>query len=297
MAKNCEYLSDIFTRTFEEMLTGFKSEKSKNNYRNLVNSLCSYAEKDFLDLEKSDLQGYFGKIHSKSPDTRRQRLSTFKGVAQYMDRALGTKLEEIFNGINTGETTLYTELKELPDYEDIDKVLGVLKELDDSNTFAILALAAETGLNTGDILSLKYNNFFTDKNGSPLIRIEPKVKGALTRNIPLTEKTSKLIDSIGRSHPDSKADDYIFKNTKGDPLSERMVQLHINAACKKAGVEVFGINKVRTLAMAVMMKGGASIKALSYALDETGTWFFRLNHVVHDLPTAAASYNHIKVEW
>ena len=308
MAKECIYFSDRFNEAFDKMLSEFRksSEKSRQNYRNLAASLCSYSKKDFLCLTRSDVCAYFGELGKLSESTRHQRLSVFRGIAKYMDNkaCVSQNLSDVFTGVSTDQRKIYTELEDLPEFSDIDKVLGILKKNNSLDLFVICTLALETGLSLADILSMNYANFMTDKEGRSHIRIEPATEKGETRLIPLRKETALLVDRLGRQNAVNRngmltftGRDPIFQNEHGKRLSERMVQYGINSACREASVKSFGISRLRTIAMASMLKNGAPVELLAKSVDETGTWFFHLNYVIKDLDTAPATYCHIKIDW
>ena len=72
--------------------------------------------------------------------------------------------------------------------------------------------------------------------------------------------------------------------------------MSLKKACEDAKTKPIRLNDVKTIARAAMLKGGASMDSLSYQTGLTKTWFFRLNRLVKEYNTAAASFNILKVD-
>ena len=290
------YLSPEFLEILEAQLEEMQSLQVRRNYRSAVKRITDFAKKDFLDLSAYDVEAYFKSLPKHSPRSRITIRRMLASVARYVDGTLDTDLERAFI-IDVGDGAIYIEAQELPSYENIDTVLSYLKKKDDMQLFAIIQLALETGLSTGEITALKYGDFCVDANGMPLIRLDPPENGIYHRNIPLRKELSELILKVGAGNPFHAASDPVFVNRHKKPISDRVLERDLQTAIEASGAEPFTLRSLRTLGVSEMIRGGAPVDVLSYQLGITDTWFFRLNHAVRDLPKAAASYSHIRVSW
>lgn len=292
-----DFMSEEFYGVLMEKTGALKSTQTAANYIGAVMSLCRYCGKDFLSLTREDVDGYFRSIETRKKFTRSSRLTIFRSVAKEADRRLGTDTLQRFN-VNLERPELAIEASQLPANRDVDAALSYLSKSGDVMLTAVIATVLETGLSTSEICGLKIGNVLIEGTGRPLLRLEPAVEDGMYRNIPLTKGTAGLIAKAGLLTDPSRrtAQDSLFVNRSGDPLTERTLQIRLRDACRKAGVKAFTLQELRSLAVAHMMKGGATADMLSYQLGVTDNWFFRLDHAVRDLDMSAAGCSHLRIK-
>lgn len=301
-ADTAEYLSEDTRTVLDEMLSSFKSAKSRKNYENAVLSICRDRKKDFTELGGADIQSHFSALRESGAKENSvySKYRMLCSVAAYFDTAAGTSLRSGF--VNA------LDIFELPDpryvndpgiVDRVDLVLTFLREKNDRKTFALIALALETGLSTGDILSLRICDLGTDRSSSrPFLFLPKKDEEGINRYIPLKKGTAEILSEVGKENPYAKAGDSLFLNSKGSPLDERTAERWVHDACMNVGLKkesTFTLESLAVIARAAMLNGGCPVPALTYQLGIDASWFFRVENI--DLSEKAASFNHITVNW
>lgn len=292
-----DFMSDEFRGVLLAKADSLKSPQARANYVGAVTALCRHCGKDFLRLTREDVEGYFDSIASRKRFTRSSRLTIFRSVAKEADRRLGTGTLRSFS-VSLDPPEVSIEASQLPANGDVDRVLSWLRGQGDTLLPAVLATVLETGLSTSEICGLRIGDVLIEGTGRPIIRLAPETEDGMYRNIPLTRATAGLIARAGLLTDPARrtAADRLFVNRSGDPLTERTLQTRVREACLRAGAEPFTLQGLRNLAVAHMMKGGATADMLSYQLGVTDNWFFRLDHAVRDLDTSAAGCSHLRIE-
>lgn len=294
--RSSDYFSCDFKKIFEEQLLEFKSEDAKVHYASKVSELCDFAKKDFLELSKSDVVNYFDAVKRRSNNSKSLWLSIFRSVAKNVDAVRDTNLAENFIISADIHPDVYVDPEKLPPLGEIDKLLSYLKDSNDEQLFLILSLMLETGISINELISLKVGNIAVDTSGRVYLVFLPTVEEGITRYIPISKKTALLLDKQGSKGETFNKDSNIFLNKYHEPISLRSVQMSLKKACEDAKTKPIRLNDVKTIARAAMLKGGASMDSLSYQTGLTKTWFFRLNRLVKEYNTAAASFNILKVD-
>ena len=299
-----DFLSEDFVRIFDGYVSGFYSEKSKLNYKNKVLTLLKSTAgsdlrpKDFVEITESDVRHYFSILEEKGRKLcdLKTKLSIFRSVARAVDSELGTDTAKAFAGMQFEPLDMDIKLSDLPHYgKDIDVLLSYLKSVGDKVLFCAVAIAIETGLGSAEICKIEYNTLRVSSDGKPFVKF--KVLGEY-RNLLLRDDTAKLLGEIGTMRGNYRQDDVVFRNRYGDPLTEKMLQSHLHDACVKAGLKKgFTFEKLRKLALAEMLKGGAPVEELKKQFNISDFWFFRFDPAVKDMSKTAASYNHVTIRW
>ena len=297
---NCEYLSAIFLRIFDEYANErLKKQITKDEYWERICYLCNYAKKDFLKLTDSDVAEYFDNANI-SIGTKRARLRTYRAIGRYIDKmamiyGLTPNYATVFLSVDLGEPDMYYKLEDLPTFKDIDLLFCYFKEQHDLATFIAMALALRCCLTMAEIVSLEKKMLFQDLSGSYGLRL--RVSDLNDRFIKIPDDIAQLIIQYVNTRLDDEP--HLLLNTYGKPLGVRTLQTRLQMACKACDEKIenaITFNGLRVLGITLMLKKGASVKkVLDYTYTESDDWIMRYNIVIKELDDSPVDYVHLKI--
>ncbi|MDO4324503.1 MAG: tyrosine-type recombinase/integrase [bacterium] len=294
------YISQKFSRIFQDYSARFEKKRTRKEYVYVLNSLCNEVECDFLDLNFAKIQTYFSH-HKMDLDSKtlKYQLRIFQAVARFLDEHasdydLTPHFLSCFLMLDFEDPDVFIVPETLPDFASIDKVFAYLKANRDTSVFLAATLALRCSLTINEVVSLKKEMFFQDLNGSYGLRM--KVSQVNDRFVKLPQDVVDII----QVHLANRTQDSVFLllNKHGRPLSIRSLQNRLRDACLACDVKPFTMNHLRTLSTAFMMKEGAPPdKIAEYINIKNQDWFFRYDRVVEELKDSAVDYTHLKIVW
>lgn len=284
--------SDAFKDAFIEHLKDKKPNTLKG-YTSVVYQVCHSTSKDFLSLSYADFLAFFCSV--KNPQTHNVYLGYMRVLTRYLDNRLRTRLYESVSKIPKNPKDVIISYKNLPKYEDIDKVFEYLKDKEDKTTFTAISLALILSLTTQEICDLKRKQFFIDKNGEAGIRIYTDKQ--VDRFLFIPDNLKELILTVRGDRNSTSAEDYLLLNKQQRPLSPRVIQKNLHDACIDCDVEPFTLSSLRTLSISNIISQGADLNELARRNGTGTTWFFRYDRVVKELKSDPIKLNHIEVKW
>ena len=297
------YLKDSTAKLIEKKLSGLKSKASVRNYTNAIDSICNFSGKDFCEISKETVEKYLKHLKStnRTDPYIIARFRMLRSIARYIDGETGSSLAlTAYSGHEMQADKLSLTKEDVAELAAVDTVIGHLKKKGDDQLIAIIGLALECGLPTGDIIRLKCSDIHLDTDGKPYIKlVDAKETGSWIREFPLKEATAKRINDLVAERGDGKQTDAVFVDKWGAPLTHRAVQMMLKKAEKEAGIapeSEFTIQKLNNLAVIGMIQGGADADQLSGQLGHVSTWFSRYKSIADDLRLSAVGLNCIRID-
>lgn len=296
-----QYISEHFMNILRKYYTDkIKTERTEQQYMYVFNALCNHAKCDYLDISKEQIKAYFSEIDSGTIiKSTNYDLSVLRAVSRYMDEnaeefQIEPRYLELFSVIEVMFPDMQFRLEDLPNFQDVDKVLDYFKNEGDMVGFLSCSLVLRTTLTTNELVSLKRDMLLQDANGNFGIRL--KLTNHAYRYVKLPDDIVELINQYSRQRIDNLP--YFFLNKKGKAVSARALQNRLRDACLACDVQPFTFNDLRHLSQALMIKEGVPLNKLAEHIDvKNVNWFFRYNRVIETLDDSAVDYSHLKIVW
>lgn len=294
----CPYLSATFIDLFNCYANEkFKGSDTKIEYLENISFLCNFAKTDFLQLTFPLIQSYFSSLSSSVKlGTRKNRMRMYLAVARYVDEnaRIASSLASAFQlvALEQEELDMEYKLDDLPDLQNVDRVLSYFNDTGDMVMFISVALALFCCQPTSVIINLKKEMFFQDLTGNYGIRIP--ISSLNDRFVKIPEDLALIIAQYTRAR--SGTSPYLLLNSFSKPIKAHTLQLRLSNACKECGVPTFTMNKLRVLGTTLMIKGGAPLDKVAEHINvKKKDWFFRYGRIVKELNDSAVDYIHLKI--
>ncbi|MXV52169.1 site-specific tyrosine recombinase XerD [Pedobacter sp. HMF7647] len=263
--------------SWESTIKGFKaylrlersaSPNTLEAYLRDVEKLRQYAEtigsKKPTELLKSDLKNFLIWINELGvlPSSQARIISGIKSFFKFM------MLEEMIT-IDPASLIETPKLsKKLPDVlsvEEIDKLIGGidLSSPEGMRNKALLEVLYSCGLRVSELVNLKMSNLFLDVEFIKIIG-----KGNKERLVPIGGEAIRYLmiykEEIRKSVEVSKgAEDFLFLNRRGSPLSRVMIFIIIKDLAAKAGLKkTISPHTFRHSFATHLVEGGADLRAV-----------------------------------
>ena len=296
-----EYISEHFIDILQKYYTEkIKTKRTEQQYIYVFNALCNHAKCDYLDITKEQIKAYFSEIDPRTIiKSTNYDLSVLRAVSRYMDEnadkfQIEPRYLELFSVIEVMFPDMQFRPEDLPNFQDVDKVLDYFKNEGDMVGFLSCSLVLRTTLTTNELVTLKRDMLLQDANGNYGIRL--KLTNHAYRYVKLPDDIVELINQYSKQRMDHLP--YFFLNKKGKAVSARALQNRLREACLVCDVEPFTYNDLRLLSQTLMIKEGAPLNKLAEHIDvKNVNWFFRYNRVVEALLDSAVDYSHLKIVW
>lgn len=296
-----EYISEHFIDILQKYYTEkIKTKRTEQQYIYVFNALCNHAKCDYLDITKEQIKAYFSEIDPRTIiKSTNYDLSVLRAVSRYMDEnadkfQIEPRYLELFSVIEVMFPDMQFRPEDLPNFQDVDKVLDYFKNEGDMVGFLSCSLVLRTTLTTNELVTLKRDMLLQDANGNYGIRL--KLTNHAYRYVKLPDDIVELINQYSKQRMDHLP--YFFLNKKGKAVSARALQNRLREACLVCDVEPFTYNDLRLLSQTLMIKEGAPLNKLAEHIDvKNVNWFFRYNRVVEALDDSAVDYSHLKIVW
>lgn len=236
---------DIYSDILEDYLSleEFKelSPLTISSKRLTITSLMNYLGDigivDFSHCKQKDVTGYLISISDLASTTISGRTFILRHFFNYLNKEKIT----LYSG-NELFPVIFTNKKEriLSFYsvEEIKRLVSTVdrKTLYGKRDFAVVLLAAELGIRSGDIIRLKLSDIHWGRNTIEFVQYKTKVFNQL----PLLENIKyALIDYLKNSRPQNDSD-YIFLGIKNGvkPITNTCVHQIVSKYFKKAGIDI-----------------------------------------------------------
>ncbi len=288
--RDCDYFSDFFKKNvLTEYFKQIENKRTQNEYYNACALLCEYCKKDFLRITEEDVSRYIeyligGEISRKTIKTR---LSYYRSIEKFIMERFELLENAPFSNTPLPYINSNTNISRIPSLKEMDKLFTTAK--DDEQFCLILTLASRAALSATEIVSIKKKMVIIAKD-NVLLRYNSKTEEKL---VSLPEDAKRKILCFLATRP-MEPEEYIFKNTKGKPLSRRMLDYTLRKYIQAAGIEThFSLKDLRNRAAMELIKAGVSDNVLQ---DYTGIGRVQANQlrkastVLVDCPANLVNY-------
>ena len=307
-----EFMKKTFlSETTEQILHDYavkNLEKSDSyiKYKNVVESICTYCNKDFLKLDARDAKRYFRfceNIKLNDESTLVFKRSVLVSIASFVEENYKTydlipyPYSDAYRMIYFEDSQLISP-DSLPKLKNIDRLISYLLQNKKHRTLLAVLLAVKLALTASEILNIRYSDFIENDNGCKILRIRSKrppdrfiqIPSDLVTSIELY--ASEYLNEMSAADPES----FLFKARNNSPLAYRTLSGDLKNTCKAVGVDIT-FNDLRNLSIAYMIKNGATEDDISKITGTTGTLYRRFNPAVEAIIKTSVEYNCIYVRF
>lgn len=230
-------------------------------------TFCNTSGKDIRDLEASDLHQFLSELHDMgiSPRSRARIIAGTRALFKYMrlESYILTDPSELIES-----PTLPQHLPDVLAIEEIDAMIAAIDFSKDEalRNNAIIETLYGSGLRVSELTALRISRLHLDEG---FLLVEGK--GSKERLVPLSEVAKELIEEylIKRAQGPIKpgADDILFLNRRGAPLTRVMVFYIIRDLAALAGInKKVSPHTLRHSFATHLLEGGANLRAIQEML-------------------------------
>ena len=283
-------------------LKQLKKSATVESYICSVNAICSHCKKDFLDLEKSEIQEYFnllqtGKLKTNtgrnfSYKTVYMRFSSLRALSSYIQ--LNAELFELtysspFFSVELKEPSVDISKEQVLSSDNIDVLLRTAGS--DPQMYLILSMVLLCGFSTSELISMKASQLVLDGEGRLSVSFVKRNNDLRYVKIPESIKERLLL----HAEPAVEENREIFLNKQGKVFTKRVLDYTVRSVLEKAGLSGWTLSDLRTTASFYMLSGGASRALVAEQLGISERWMYRYNKVVEEMNVQASDYNLIQI--
>lgn len=262
---------DIFTRykTYLKLEKSF-SPNTIEAYQRDLKKLIAFIKEQGLDLKQltyEDLQQFLAELHEQKiqPRSVARIISGIKSFYRFL----------LIDGYIENDPSELLEMPQiglkLPDVLSVNEIDRILNTIDVSTTEgqrnrAILEVLYSCGLRVSELTSLRISDIYPTEG---FIRVEGK--GSKQRLVPISDialrEISNYIYLRGFITPQKGAEDILFLNRRGAPLTRVMVFLIIKQQTELAGIhKKVSPHTFRHSFATHLLEGGANLRAIQEML-------------------------------
>ncbi len=268
--EDSSYLSSSSRICLDEFLKEY-SRRSATNYRTNICQYANYICKDIFDYTLEDAIEYRDYLKNRRKNgeiTTRTEVSKLCYISSFYTYLVekGFVEENYFLNITRPYVEGRARVNKIPTYVDLDKILEAVKGTD---CYAVTVIVSRMGISSGTVVKLLKEDIF--RNDGRLYMFIKGGKGKQDRTIPIPEDVANIIEELCVSSPDN----YIFHNSKGARLTQRVLEYAFKKALKEHGLdESITLQSVKDRAIIDMLSTTADKKLIC---DYTGIKMRRLN--------------------
>lgn len=202
-----------------------------------VNYLGDHNVRDFPHCTQKNVTGYLSSLAHLSRSTITGR--TF--ILRHFFNFLGNRNITLFSGDELFPVIFTNKRERILSFYSIEEMRRIVSSIDRSTSygkrdFAVVLLAAELGIRSGDITRLKVSDIHWERNTIELVQHKTKIFNQL----PLLENIKyALIDYLKNGRPESDFDNiFIGIRNGGKPLSNTCIHCIVSKYFKKADIDI-----------------------------------------------------------
>lgn len=304
-----KYTSELTEKIVNDYAAKYlKKHSSAASYRAVVESICSYCQKDLIKIDSNDAEAFFAyaKQISRNDDTTLNfKRSVLLSIASYMEKnrkeygLMPYDYTDIYRSLHF-ETLEYVDPSSIPSLKDVDRLISYLRLKRDYRTLLAVSLALKCALTSSEILAISFDDFIMNDNNEKMLCVHnpnfPKPRYIvlpvdLIKIIDLYYSSIKDIEKI-RYNPGQK----IFIKSNHKPIAYRMLSTNLKTACTEIGVSIT-FNGLRNMAVTYMIKNGASEEEMVSLTGLTPAFYKRYSPAVASISKTAVEYNCIYVRF
>lgn len=300
MRKPSQFLSDYFK---DDILKDFfqtvGNQRTRAEYFSYICILCDYAEKDFLELDSTDVSRFFQYMYTRyhngtlARKTMNVRLSCYNSVARFIYDNYPS-LDYINPFRNQQRFTVSDDVAtcNVPSLAEMDKIMSAAHN--DEMYYLILALAGRAALTATAIKSIRIGNIVETDSGTLGIIFPAKDDFHEPDIAVLPTDVSQLL-RVYLSHYEYEDErSYLFYNKYKNPLSLRNIDKAVKKYVLKSGVSPeYTLKDIRSRAIVELSRANVPDSVIA---DYTGltqkrvSAFKRAVHMSDTCPADLVNY-------
>lgn len=237
--KFCEEVSEI-TKEYFNGLTREFVPKSKQNYLLVINEICNFCKKDFLDITREDFKDYLEALREAvlknyyKRQTANRRISTIKSLSDYIANR-DCDYKSIVENYDKYSEEPFVRINNIPTWKELDELLSKVREQSD-NMYLLCVVIAKMGISIDKALSLRYCDLIKDVDGN-IVGVNIKGQHHKSgKSVPLPEDIKEMLSNNLSERLEINQFSYIFHGKKRNkPLSPRMAEIYLKKIQEEAG--------------------------------------------------------------
>ncbi|MGN1378279.1 MAG: tyrosine-type recombinase/integrase [Dorea sp.] len=261
---NSLYASQLVSQViWPDFTAHFKSHTTEASYRTDISEIMEYFHKDFLEIEKYEIQEYYNflkhKVEQKEirPATMAKKFRELHSFAEYVcENREKYKVKEEYQD----EYSPY--LRQLSKQEKYARTVPVvhmdklLKAAEDNlMEYCVLTFLLRMGLTSTEVMQLRMDDLACYANG-----MYASIQGR-KRLCYIPEDVCRILERYmeERNLPEkSRSQPYLFCNRRGNPLNPMYISRMMRRYEEKAGIPHYSAQSVRNSCAVTLFAYGAS---------------------------------------
>lgn len=282
-------ISEQFMNTIWVFYEANLTPRTRKEYYNVIRSFDKCIGHDPLTLTEKEAMNYYefllSRIESKrlSYTTGLMRLSVMRSLCEfirYHHENHGLQYTNHFASISLPDIDKTIRQEELPTETDLNALLKLAKDNNDSKAFLIFSLVITCGLTSNELSCLNMEYLVKDYKNNLCIQFPPKKRQ--TRIIKLPPEIAGLMNQYIISNGIYEGPVFINKRKTRMKIrdAERILNKYVDLGIKQNCIQKhFTIQTLRHAAFSYMLKGGASEEEVAKYGGITTKWMGRYRQV------------------
>ncbi len=278
---NCIYASNIINnRIWPDFIAHFQSETTAASYLTDIIEIMNCFQKDFLQINDSDIHNYFSYMENKvksgrlKPGTFAKKFRELHSFAEYIcDNRERYGIKDDFQD----EFYPFLKLVEKQEKyvrvipaEHMDQLLQAAQE--NRMEYCILVLLYRAGLSSTEIISMKIKDLAEYENG--VYYFSKKRKSACF--IP-----EDAVDVLKQYIDEQTEREYVFCNKRGNPLNTMFISRMMKKYTEKMGLPTYSAESIRNTCGVNMFAYGAKSKQVAAQMGVSQMQIQRYHNTVY----------------
>ena len=287
----------ISQEIWPDFIVHFKSSSTFASYRTDIVEIMEYFKKDFLEINKQDVEEYFHILQNKvkqeqiMPGTMAKKIRELHSFAEYISEnrnkyGIRSEWKDEYYPYLKWVAGQEKYAKSVP-VEDIDKLLKATEE--DLMAYSIIVLLYRAGLSSTEIIELRAEDISIYENG---IYVTIKNRKELCYLPEDAFAVLKLYMEKRENHF------YLFYNQRKNQLNTMYISRMMRKYTKKAGIFSYSAENIRNTCGFNLFAYGASEKQVAMQLGVTDIQIKRYHNIAYreNIQREANSLVKVKVE-
>lgn len=282
-------ISDKFMNTIWVFYEANLTPRTRKEYINVVRNFDKCIGHDPLKLTEDEAMNYYNflleriKSNRLSYTTGLMRLSVMRSLCEfirYHHENHGLKYTNHFASISLPDIDKTIKQEELPTEDELNTILKLAKEYNDSKAFLVFSLVIKCGLTSNELCSLNLEYIVIDEKDNMCIQFPSKKRRG--RIIKIPKEISILINDYIDSNEIYEGAIFINKRKTRMKIrdAERLLNKYIQYGMEQELINRhFTLQTLRHAAFSYMLKGGASETSVAQYGGITTKWMSRYRQI------------------
>lgn len=282
-------ISDQFMNTIWVFFEASLTPRTRKEYYNVVRNFDKITGHDPLKLTQDEAMNYYNYLLKRiennqlSYTTGLMRLSVMRSLCEfirYHHENHGLTYTNHFTNISLPDIDKTIHPEELPLEEEINSLLKLAKDQQDSKAFLVFSFVIKCGLTSNEISSLNVEYIVMDRDKHLCIQFPSKRRKS--RVIKLPDELAILLNQYIEN--EERLEGAVFINKRKNRMkirdAERLLKKYIVLGIEQGLIRnPFTLQTLRHAAFSYMLKGGASEDAVAEYGGITTKWMNRYRQV------------------